>query len=724
MNKALQIKETAFASRVKSLVESPYFLGFLVLFIFFSWISKWIVAGFAVLSVFACLILITQKDLKSLISVVTFLNFLPYYNMGQDMTTGHIVGIVAVALPFIICLVYYLVLHFGVEKNKFKLGRLFWALLIVAVVSLLAGVGSSTYDMGYTWYVLGFFVAMFAGYFLLVNTTGEDAKEYICQMFVFMGILFIMQEIATYAQSGDIVSAFHNKTLLTGWGMSNSVASMMAMVLPFYVYFAIKKQPYIYIPLTFLMYIAILFTFSRGNILFVTILLPVILIFGFIKTKNKLGYTISTLVSVCVIFVAYMLLEAKIEEWFGVVTDLGFSDNGRYALWEYAWKDFSENKIFGAGFYGEDGVELFGDLKKFHSTVFQVLGSAGIVGATGFLVHYILRYKEMFTKISTYKIIALLSLATYELYGLIDINILRYYESIMLLLIFVMAEKETSNSADYLFKGRLLKKGEIKMENPKEQTQEKQKRKKQKHWLYRHFFKRLFDILLSGLALIVLSPVLLVLSIIVRIKHGSPVLFKQPRPGKNNKLFKFCKFRSMTNARGEDGALLPDDQRITKFGKMLRKTSLDELPQLWNIFKGDMSIVGPRPKLVQDLVFYNDEQNRRSEVRPGLTGLAQANGRNLNSWKETFEYDLYYVENCSLWLDIKIIFKTAMKIIKKSEITDTNATADDYHFGKHLLNHGEITQEEYDEKIELAKKIMSDNNFKPDINTVNQKNIV
>ena len=175
----------------------------------------------------------------------------------------------------------------------------------------------------------------------------------------------------------------------------------------------------------------------------------------------------------------------------------------------------------------------------------------------------------------------------------------------------------------------------------------------------------------------------------------------------------------MVNAYDEQGNLLPDDQRITKFGKMLRKTSLDELPQLWNIFKGDMSIVGPRPKLVQDLVFYNEEQNRRSEVRPGLTGLAQANGRNLNSWAETFKYDIYYVENCSLWLDIKIIFKTALKIIKKAEITDTNATADHYHFGKHLLYNNIISQEEYDQKIEEARQIMIDNNFAPKISVVN-----
>lgn len=245
-------------------------------------------------------------------------------------------------------------------------------------------------------------------------------------------------------------------------------------------------------------------------------------------------------------------------------------------------------------------------------------------------------------------------------------------------------------------------------------------KKRVKHKLYRYFFKRFFDIFLSGLAMIILSPVFLVLYFVVRAKHGSPVIFRQPRPGKNNKIFQFMKYRSMTNARDENGNLLPDDQRITKFSKMLRKTSLDELPQLWNIFKGDMSIVGPRPKLVQDLVFFNAEQNRRSEVRPGLTGLAQANGRNLNSWAETFEYDLYYVENCSLWLDIKIIFKTAMKILKKSEITDTNQTGDDYHFGKHLLRTEKITQEEYDEGIEKAKEMMSGLKYNVGISTVNE----
>ena len=161
----------------------------------------------------------------------------------------------------------------------------------------------------------------------------------------------------------------------------------------------------------------------------------------------------------------------------------------------------------------------------------------------------------------------------------------------------------------------------------------------------------------------------------------------------------------MTDARDEFGELLSDEQRMTKFGKLLRKTSLDELPQLWNIFKGDMSFVGPRPKLVKDMVFYNKTQNQRSLVRPGLTGYAQANGRNLNSWKETFDYDLYYVENCSLWLDIKILFKTAIKVIKRDEILTQDQVPDAYYYGDQLLNTHAITEEEYQTKLNEAKEI-------------------
>lgn len=178
--------------------------------------------------------------------------------------------------------------------------------------------------------------------------------------------------------------------------------------------------------------------------------------------------------------------------------------------------------------------------------------------------------------------------------------------------------------------------------------------------------KRLLDIILSGMALVILSPVLLIVAVLVRTKLGSPVIFHQERPGKDEKIFTLCKFRTMTDGKDENGNLLPDEVRLTRFGKLLRSTSLDELPELWNILKGDMSIVGPRPLLVRYLPYYTEEERKRHSVRPGLTGYAQINGRNALNWEDRFAYDLAYVEKCSLALDIKILFETVGKVFKRS----------------------------------------------------------
>ncbi|BDP47069.1 hypothetical protein EfmJHP9_19390 [Enterococcus faecium] len=170
-----------------------------------------------------------------------------------------------------------------------------------------------------------------------------------------------------------------------------------------------------------------------------------------------------------------------------------------------------------------------------------------------------------------------------------------------------------------------------------------------KKTFYQLFGKRILDILLSGIALIVLSPIILIVGFLVRIKLGSPIIFKQERPGKSEKIFSMYKFRTMTDERDHNGEYLPDEIRLTKFGKMLRATSLDELPELWNILKGDMSIVGPRPLLVEYLPLYSEKQRKRHNVRPGLTGLAQVNGRNAISWEEKFDLDVYYVDKISLF---------------------------------------------------------------------------
>lgn len=206
--------------------------------------------------------------------------------------------------------------------------------------------------------------------------------------------------------------------------------------------------------------------------------------------------------------------------------------------------------------------------------------------------------------------------------------------------------------------------------------------------MYRLFFKRFFDVVLSACALVVLSPVLLAVAVLVRVKLGSPAIFCQERPGKNEKIFRLYKFRSMTDERDEYGELLPDEVRLTRFGRLLRSTSLDELPELWNILKGDMSIVGPRPLLVKYLPRYNEEQRHRHDARPGLTGLAQANGDVDMTWERQFTLDVEYIQNISLFLDIKVICMTVHRVLLRNQ----------HNYGSFLREEftGNVTMEEYE----------------------------
>lgn len=191
---------------------------------------------------------------------------------------------------------------------------------------------------------------------------------------------------------------------------------------------------------------------------------------------------------------------------------------------------------------------------------------------------------------------------------------------------------------------------------------------KHKAGFYEKYIKRALDIMLSGIAMIVLSPVMLITAILVRINLGSPVVFCQERPGKDEIIFKMHKFRTMTEERNENGELLPDEKRLTEFGKTLRSLSLDELPELWDIFRGKMSIVGPRPLLIKYLPLYSEEQHHRHDIKPGLTGWAQVNGRNLTSWEERFEHDIYYVNHVSFLMDIKIVFATVRCVFAREGI--------------------------------------------------------
>ena len=231
--------------------------------------------------------------------------------------------------------------------------------------------------------------------------------------------------------------------------------------------------------------------------------------------------------------------------------------------------------------------------------------------------------------------------------------------------------------------------------------------------MYAGFFKRMIDFMLSLAALIVLSPVFLVLMIVGAIGMGGNPFFTQLRPGKvdrktgEEKIFKLVKFRTMSNAKDKEGKLLPDDQRLNRYGRFLRSTSLDELPELWNILWGDMAIVGPRPQLVRDMMFMTPEQRRRHSVRPGLTGLAQVNGRNNITWEKKFEYDLEYIDSGITFIgDIKIILQTIGKVLKRSD-TVREGTVSDMDLGDWLLTRGEIGQSEYEKKQKEAKELVN-----------------
>ncbi|WP_375103856.1 sugar transferase [Paenibacillus sp. RS8] len=224
--------------------------------------------------------------------------------------------------------------------------------------------------------------------------------------------------------------------------------------------------------------------------------------------------------------------------------------------------------------------------------------------------------------------------------------------------------------------------------------------------IYNRYIKRSIDLIFSICALFLLSPVLLLVSILVKNRLGSPVIFKQNRPGRNEKIFTMYKYKTMTNERNEKGELLSDELRLTKFGKFLRSTSLDELPELWNIVRGDMSLVGPRPQLIKDMVFMTQEQRKRHNVLPGLTGLAQINGRNCISWEDKMRLDLQYIDYNTFVGDMKIIFQTIINVFKRDGInTEGMVTAED--LGDYLLRKKKISKDEYYAAIEKANLIKS-----------------
>lgn len=223
--------------------------------------------------------------------------------------------------------------------------------------------------------------------------------------------------------------------------------------------------------------------------------------------------------------------------------------------------------------------------------------------------------------------------------------------------------------------------------------------------MYKNGLKRVIDFFCALLALIVLSPILFILIILGAVFMGGNPFFAQPRPGKNERIFNLVKFRTMDNRKDEKGNLLPDEVRLNGYGKFLRSTSLDELPELWNILIGDMAVIGPRPQLVRDMVFMSDEQRRRHTVRPGLSGLAQVNGRNVITWEDKLNWDLKYIEKITFLGDVSLILQTIGKVFKRADI-NREGTASDMDFGDYLLQKGEVSREEYENNQEEAKELL------------------
>ncbi len=227
--------------------------------------------------------------------------------------------------------------------------------------------------------------------------------------------------------------------------------------------------------------------------------------------------------------------------------------------------------------------------------------------------------------------------------------------------------------------------------------------------MYKSVMKRILDMMIASLAILFFAPLMIVLAIIIKIKLGSPIIFKQSRPGLNNKLFTMYKFRSMTNKKNHKGVLLSDSLRLTRFGKFLRSTSMDELPEFFNVFKGEMSVVGPRPQLIKDIVFMDENQKKRQLIKPGITGLAQVNGRNAISWEMKIEDDLKYIDSMSFIKDVIIIVKTVFKVVQRKDVNYENMdTAPD--FGDYLLETKQIELDEYQRKIQLARKLENEKN--------------
>ena len=641
------------------------------------------------LAVFCFLSLVLCDDIKpALIPVI----FVPYMLRGFQGTTIWWIYGCSIAL-FLIGMGIFLIRKLVLQKTPVKLGRMFWFIVVADIAFLLGGV-IGHFDITAFAVTFALCVAILFMYWMSVNFMG-DARSFLAKTFLFLSLIIICEMWCSYISIGDLQLAFSNKLVRVGLDEINTAAIFLCVGMMACLYLGLKhKFDYLFGLLTLFIFANLVLTFSRIALLVGAIVLFAGGLYFIIKSTNKKILLSIGAVIVAIGLVATGVFYEKISQTLSWYIQQGFSGNGRDDLWAWCWNAFLQNPIFGAGYLTQETVTVSGffqitgttNIIYAHNTVLQCLTCLGVVGLLLNIPMYVQKYRIIFNKFSVYKFFTLLQLAAIGLTGMLDSSACTH--PILLIIIWIMVASCEGETAEQRVRfGRV-------------DAEEEDRR------MY-IAFKRFADIVVSLMAIIILSPVLLLLCLIVACFIGRPVFFKQPRPGKNGKLFYLVKFRSMTNKKDENGNLLPDGQRITKLGKFLRASSLDELPQLFNILKGDMSLIGPRPRLVADMVFY-DEDVRSLDIKPGLTGNSQVNGRNLNTWEQTFLLDKEYVEKVSFGMDTKIFFKTFLVLLNRKGTSSSSEMPRDYRYGDYLLRVKKISQEEYDEGQKKAALLIDE----------------
>ncbi len=651
--------------KINNFFSSGYVTIIYAILLFCGFLSNQTTLMISLASIVCGLSLIFSNSINGLFSFLIMLPLGIKIDLVWDKPS--IIAFIFAGVLILSCLVAHIVENRQTIKSNFKFGRLIWGLMFAFVVMFIAGVGNTSYVQN------GFYIAAFlyilVTYVLAVNTRDDAIAK---TLIAFALLLNFEKSITGF---GDTI-VFSNALII------NAIAVCLC--------FKLAKND---LPNTFYYgFIAVIFlvfsvVYSASIIVvgatFASFMIS--LIYFVIKEKKKSFAIIPSLVVGAVVIVVALHLTnyTVIRDLQDMVKNFSFVSNN------ILLENLSNHINFGIGFESFEA-----------SNIIYFVASLGAVGSTFVLLLFLQITKTTFIR-TTYNrvfvIIGYLVLIVTSVFG-------SFYSPVLiacLISFFAINETEIMKNA----------------ENPwfNEQKWEEKKVKYAKieenePTFYQIFAKRAIDIILSFAGIVVLSPLFMVICILSLIFLKGNPFFAQYRPGKNGKVFKLYKFRSMTNKKDANGNLLPDKDRITKYGKIIRKLSIDELPQLFNILIGDMSIVGPRPRLVKDMIFYDEDVMQAYSVRPGLTGRSQVSGgRSESSWESIFEEDLKYYKKITLWGDIKILLLTVKAVLSPSSANGGAETSKrEYYYADYLLKTGKISQDQYNKGLELSKKIIDE----------------